>query len=186
MRQIAASLTTIVVLLVTASSTTAQTISIYDTNGPRLGGGVSYGGHGLDGEISLDSRTFWRNVQFRAVVGQGRWVGMDPTVPPAGTNPTVVRAGVSVLKHGPFDPYTPVRAYGGFGLAALIPRHVEMNTVVGFRALVGIEVVGERWSFGPEVQLEGPMQNSSRFTADKPGTSLSPTGRIGFFARRRL
>jgi hypothetical protein len=174
------------IILSLTGSAGAQTISIHDTHGPRLGGSVSYGGHGLDTEISIDSRTFWKDTQFRATLGQGRWVGIDPTVPPAGTDPTVTRTGVSIIKNGPFDPYAPVRYYGGVGLGVLIPRGVDMRAVAGFHALLGIEAVGDRWSFGPELQLDGPIRNRNRFIAVTPGTYLSPTARIGFFARRRL
>lgn len=173
-------------ILLTATPLLAQTITVNDTNGPRLGGSISYGGHGADGELSLDSRTFWNDVQFRAVVGQGRWVGVVPTVPPAGTDPTVTRVGVSMIKNGPFDPYAPVRIFGGGGVAAFVPRHVALGTVVGVHILAGIEVVGDRWSFGPELQIDSPVRNYNRFTAPAPGTFLSATARIGFFARRRL
>jgi hypothetical protein len=93
---------------------------------------------------------------------------------------------VSVIKNGPFDPYAPVRFYGGAGVGALVPRRVDLRAVAGFHALLGIEVVGDRWSFGPEVQLDGPLRSHNRFIAAAPGTYLSPTARIGFFARRRL
>jgi hypothetical protein len=173
-------------VLLTASSVVAQTISVNDTNGPRIGGSISYGGHGVDGEIAIDSRTFWNDVQFRAVIGQGRWVGVNATVPPAGSDPTVTRAGVSMIKNGPFDPYAPVRIFGGGGVAAFVPRNVALGTVVGVHILAGIEVVGDRWSFGPELQIDSPLRNHYRLPAAQPGTYLSPTARIGFFARRRL
>ena len=40
MRRIYMAVATIAALLVTAASSAAQTISVYDTNGPRLGGSV--------------------------------------------------------------------------------------------------------------------------------------------------
>lgn len=172
--------------LLTASPALAQTISINDTNGPRIGGSISYGGHGVDGEIAIDSRTFWKDVQFRAVVGQGRWVGVNATVPPAGSDPTVTRVAVTMIKNGPFDPYAPVRIVGGGGVAAFVPRNVALGTVIGVHILAGIEVVGDRWSFGPEIQIDSPLRNRYQFPAAQPGTYLSPTARIGFFARRRL
>jgi hypothetical protein len=186
MRHAVASLIVIVVLLTTATSSTAQTITTYDMNGPRLGGGVSYGGHGLDGEISLDTRTLWNHFQIRASVAQGRWVGVERTVPPAGTDPTVSRAAISIIKNGRFDPYAPVRLFGGLGVGVLVPRGVKMSTVAGFHALGGIEAVGDRWSLGPEIQIDGPLRHPDPLTLERPGQFLSLTARIGFFVRRRL
>ena len=176
----------IAALLTVVTPSAAQTITVYDTNGPRLGGSVSYGGHGVDWEMSLDSRTLWNRVHFRALVGQGRWVQGEATLPPAGNDPTVTRAGFAVIRTGPFDAYAPIRVYGGAGLSALIPRGVRMDTVVGLHALIGIEAVGDRWSFGPEAQIDLPTRTYNRYSLDRPGGYLFPTARIGVFARRRL
>ena len=186
MRRTYMPVTVIAALLAAVTPSAAQTITVYDTNGPRLGGSVSYGGHGVDWEMSLDSRLLWNRVYFRALVGQGRWVGEEATLPPAGTDPTVTRAGFAVIKTGPFDAYAPIRVYGGGGLSALIPRGVRMDTVVGLHALIGIEAVGDRWSFGPEVQIDLPTRTYNRYSLDRPGSYLFPTARIGIFARRRL
>jgi hypothetical protein len=186
MRRTYMPLAVIAALLAAVTPSPAQTISVYDTNGPRLGGSVSYGGHGVDWEMSLDSRAFWNRVHFRALVGQGRWVEGVATLPPAGNDPTVTRAGFAVIRTGPFDAYAPVRVYGGAGLSALIPRGVPMDTVVGVHALIGIEAVGDRWSFGPEVQIDLPARTHNLYSLDRPGSYLYPTARIGVFARRRL
>jgi hypothetical protein len=186
MRQASTALALIAGVLLTAASSAAQTITTYDMNGPRLGGSVSYGGHGLDWEMSLDSRTLWNRVQFRATLGQGRWVGSEATLPPAGNDPTVTRAALSIIRNGPFDPFVPVRPYGGVGLSALVPRGVDMNNVIGLHAFVGIEAVGQRWSFGPELQFDVPARVHNSFSIEAPGSFLYPTARIGFFARRLL
>ena len=176
----------IAALLSAVTPSAAQTISVYDTNGPRVGGSVSYGGHGVDWEMSVDSRMLWNRVHFRALVGQGWWVGSEATLPPDGNDPTVTRAGFAAIKTGPFDAYAPIRVYGGGGLSALIPRAVQMDTVVGLHALIGIEAVGDRWSFGPEAQIDLPARAHNRYSLGRPGSYLFPTARIGVFARRRL
>jgi hypothetical protein len=182
MRYIPASLAVVIVLLATAASSTAQTITVFDTNGAQFGGNVSYGGHGVDWEMTADSRVLWSNVRFRASVGQGRWVNESATP----SDPTVTRVGVSVINHGRFDPYVPIRPYGGVGISLYVPQGINIDPVLGLHGLAGLEAVGNQWSVGPEVQLDLPAHRYDPYSINPTDNWLHPTLRIGVFARRRL
>ena len=162
-------------------------ITVSDPDAPRATLYAGYGGHGVDWEMAGDSRAFGSLLRFRGFVGQGRWVGVVDARPPAGLDPTVTRAGV-IMMLGERPGYgRGLKAYGGLGIAAFIPRGVEMKTQLGTRIVLGFEAIADGWSLGPELQLDVPRPKSfpdSRYFDD--GMTLMPTFRIGIALRKQF
>ena len=193
MRHIQWSLATLVLAVTTAPQAAAQTITRIDVDSARASVTAAYGGHGLDWEASIESRQLAEHFRFRAGVGQGRWVDGFETSPPAGTAPTVTRMSVDVIfvalsdvPHSRTGPraWPVLRPYGGIGMSAYLPHGADMNPQRGARIIVGMEGSGERWTVGPEVQIDLPQTND--ISRPHHGDDLLFTGRIGIAVRRRF
>jgi hypothetical protein len=169
---------TISLIATTAAIFAAQTITVYDNSGARAGLKVGYGGHGIDWETSIDSRSFADFVRFRGFLGHGQWVDWDSAV--VGR---ITRAGAAVILMRPRIGPEDVRGYVGLGISAYLPHRVDLSTQSGLRLIIGMEGSGERWTVGPEIELDLPK---SKDTAGFQRTELLPTGRIGIAIRRRF
>ena len=187
-----------VITILTAVPALAQDvteITVSDPDAPRATIYGGYGGHGVDWETAADSRAFGGVLRLRGFVGQGRWVGAIDTQPPAGLDPTVTRTGVLVMLSERPDYTTALKAYGGLGFAAYIPRRQDMNVHFGTRIILGLEALADGWSIGPEIQVDVPrprfFSNGGpvRDVVDSlspAGKHLMPTGRIGIAVRKRF
>jgi len=175
-------LTAIVTLLASAPWTASAQITLIDTSSTRAGVRVGYGGRGPDLEASIDSPLFGDAIRFRGGVGSGHWVSEFDQRPPAGTDPKVTRfaaSGILFLRRHQTADY--LRPYVGLGIAAYLPRGVDMNIQRGMRLIVGMEGSGDRWTVGPEVELDLPGQQGPSVADD-----LLLTARIGIAIRRRF
>jgi len=193
MRHIRLPLAILVLVAATSRQTAAQTVTKVDTDSARASITSCYGGRGLDWEASIDSPQLADHFRLRASVGQGRWVDGFESSPPAGTAPTVARLAADVifvaLSHVPPQGTGPrawpvLRPYGGVGISVYLPRGVDMIPQRGVRIIAGMEGSGDRWTIGPEVQIDLPRTN----TISRPhhGDDLLFTGRIGIAVRRRF
>jgi hypothetical protein len=173
-----------------AATAAAQTVTVYKTDSARASVKVGYGGHGIDWETSVDSPMILDLVRIRGGIARGNWVGWDTTFPPAGSDPTVTRVAASVIIGGRFPPAhglpSPdyVRWYFGAGIAAYVPHRRDMNAQRGTHLVFGVDVSGERWTIGPELDFDFPRDN------DPPrpffNDDLLPTVRIGLAVRRHF
>ena len=167
-------------------------ITVSDPDAPRATIYGGYGGHGVDWEMAGDSRAFASTLRLRGFVGQGRWVGATNAPPPAGLDPTVTRAGVLVMLSERPDYSSSLKAYGGLGIAAYVPRGVDMNTQFGLRIILGLEAIADGWSIGPEIQVDVPRRDTFRdsrrisVASVADGTRLMPTARVGIAVRKRF
>ena len=174
--------TAIVTLLGSVPGTASAQITVIDTSSTRAGVRVGYAGRGPDLEASIESPLFGDAVRFRGGVGTGHWVSEFGQRPPAGTDPKVTRlaaSGILFLRRHPMTDY--IRPYVGLGIAAYLPRGVDMNIQRGVRLIVGMEGSGDRWTLGPEVELDLPNQQGPSVADD-----LLLTARIGIAIRRRF
>jgi hypothetical protein len=176
----------------TAAAQDGTEISVSDPDAPRATIYAGYGGHGVDWEMAGDSSAFGSTFRLRGFVGQGRWVGVTDTPPPAGVDPTVTRAGVLIMLSEKPDYSSSLKAYGGLGIAAYFPRRVDMHTQFGLRIILGLEAIADGWSIGPEIQVDVPRPETFRdprrisVARDADGTKLMPTARIGIAVRKRF
>lgn len=160
-----------------ARSQTTVTLLDYDT--ARAGLRVGYGGRGLDLQASIDSRRFGSLVRVRADIGHGHWLGINAEE----FAPRVTRLAASALfyfapRHQPELP-----AYVGVGLGAFVPHDDGFPTRMGARVIAGMELSLDRWTVGPEVELD---LTSGKPIEGFPGKDLLPTGRLGIAIRRRF
>jgi len=185
----------LVTLLTTAMPAAAQEvaeITVSDPNSSRVTLYGGYGGHGVDWEMAAESHAFADRVRIRGFVGQGRWVTELDTHPPAGLDPTVTRAGVLAMVSERQDVRRTFKAYGGFGLAAYIPRGGAMKTQFGAHVVFGLEAIGDGWSIGPELQFDVPQPKpvpgvlGLTAAAREGGTGLMPTARFGVAIRKQF
>ena len=169
----------IVILFVTpAAPARAQTITLANYDAARAGLRVGYGGHGLDLQASVDSPRFGSLVRFRADVGHGAWVGINNEE----FAPTVTRIAASALFYfAPRDlPEFP--AYVGVGIGAFVPHDDGFRTRMGTRLTLGMELTVDRWTVGPEIELDLTSGKRDQFRR----TDLVPTGRVGIAIRRHF
>jgi hypothetical protein len=191
-RQLLSMVLFLVLTVIPSAAQDVTEITVSDPDAPRATIYAGYGGHGVDWEMAGDSRGFRSLVRLRGFVGQGRWVGVVETRPPAGLDPTVTRAGVMVMLSERPDYGRSMKAYGGLGVAAYIPRGVDMKAQFGTRVVLGLEAIADGWSIGPEVQIDIPRPDSSRASRSigvppyDDGTKLMPTTRIGIAVRKRF
>ena len=179
-----------VALAGTSSAAAAQTVTIYDPGASaRASIKVSYGGHGPDLDASVESPLVMKFVRVRGAIGQGNWVGMAETHPPAGSDPSVTRlAGAAMItsrftsRGRPSQDY--LRWYVGAGLTTLVPRGAGMDRQRGTRVILGIDISGERWTVAPELEVDIPRPND----VSRPfhGDDLVPTARFGIAMRRHF
>jgi hypothetical protein len=159
-----------------AKPSAAQTISIYNSSGPRVSARVGYGGPGFDWDASVDSPLIAERIRFRGGLGQGLW---DSDFD--GYRGSVTRLAASVIYFVSSPPE--LRPYIGLGVSRLIPRGADLGAQTGQRLILGMEGSGERWTVGLELELDLPRNN--RF--DDPSVAreqLFPVGRIGLAIRR--
>ena len=171
--------TAIVTLIsATAATSAAQTITIDDNRGPRVGVTIGYTGHSPDFETSVDSPLLGDLVRVRAGVGRGRWDSEFDSY----ANPIVTRLAASALVFIR-QPYL-VKPYVGLGIARYLPRGVDLQAQMGTRLIAGMEGSGERWTFGVELEIDLPHDDGiDRGIVQQ---ELYPTGRIGFAVRRKF
>jgi|RhiMethySRZTD1v2_1073278.scaffolds.fasta_scaffold01576_4 hypothetical protein len=154
----------------------AQTMSIYNTRGPRVSARVGYGDPGFDWDTSIDSPLIADRLRFRGGLGQGLWDSEFD-----GYRGTVTRVAASAIYFIASPPE--LRPYIGLGLARLIPRGSDVVTQTGNRLILGMEGSGERWTVGVELEIDLPRYR----TIDAGSVAreqLYPTGRIGLAIRR--
>jgi hypothetical protein len=180
MRRILVPALTISLIATTAAISAAQTITVFDNSGARAGLKVGHGGHGIDWETSIDSRSFVDFVRVRGFLGHGQWVDWDSA--DAGR---VTRAGAAVILMRPRLGLEDVRGYVGLGIAAYLPHRVDSRTHSGVRLILGLEGSGERWTVGPEIELDVPNMGKDAAGLERRN-DLLPTGRIGIAIRRRF
>lgn len=178
MRCIVVPIRILAILVVITAPAAAQTISIVDPDSARAGVRVGYGGHGIDLDASVDSRRFAGLVRFRADVGHGAWVGINSE----GNEPPVTRlAAAALLYFAPRDrPGLP--AYVGIGIGAFLPHGEEFTTRTGTRLILGMEVSGDGWTVGPEIEFDLTRGRLDRFVR----SDLLPTLRAGVAVRRHF
>ena len=168
-----------VLLVAPAAPARAQTIvALTDYDTARAGLRVGYGGRGLDLQASVDSRRFASLVRLRADVGHGHWLGINAEE----FAPRVTRVAASALfsfapRHQPELP-----AYVGVGIAAFVPHGDGFPTRVGGRVVAGMELSVDRWTVGPEIELDFTSGKLDRFRRK----DLVPTGRVGIAIRRHF
>jgi hypothetical protein len=75
-----------------------------------------------------------------------------------------------------------VRAYVGIGISSYLSHEPRLASQRGKRVIFGLEMSGERWDGGPEVEYDLPNLSDSVQT----GAELIPTVRVGIFMRRRF
>jgi hypothetical protein len=166
-----------VALAASLAEAEAQTITQDDTTAARAGGRVGYGGKGIDWDLAIDSPRFMDAIRFRADVGHGHWAGINSN----GGEPHVTRvAGAAlVFIRNPEDPTVPLLAYVGIGVAAYLPHRAGMPRQTGKRIMLGMEVQGQRWDIGPEIEID-------LASPDYGPSQLNPTFRWGIAFRRRF
>jgi hypothetical protein len=175
MRTLAAAL---VLVGAMAADAGAQTISIDSPGAARASLRFGYGGHGLDWEPSVDSPLLVDLFRVRAAVGWGRWSSEFDSY----DDPTVTRVGGSALLF--FPTRNDVKPYIGLGIAAFVPRGVDLDRQIGARLIAGMEGTADRWTVGAEVEIDIPRPN--RLDERSWREELYFTGRIGLAIRRRF
>ena len=103
------------IVVILTSPAAAQSISIVDHDSARAGVRVGYGGHGVDLDVSVDSRRFARLVRFRGDVGHGAWLGINSE----GNEPTVTRLAASALLYVTPRDMPEFPAYIGIGICSI-------------------------------------------------------------------
>ena len=161
-----------------AATASAQTVRLVDYDAARAGLRVGYGGRGLDLQASVDSPRFLSYVRIRADVGHGAWLGINNEQ----FAPMVTRVAASALfyfapSHAPELP-----AYLGLSVAAFVPHEEGVETRVGARLTLGMEVTLDRWTAGPELEFDLPPGKLDQFRQK----DLVPTIRWGVAIRRRF
>ena len=164
------------VALIGAMSATAsaQTLIVHHDDDARVTARIGYGGQGVDVAAAIDSRRFGESIRFRGDLGHGTWQGINSR----GDEPRVTRVGASALLFFPRPAYTELEAYGGVGIGAYLPHRAGMSPQLGLRLTLGMEVAGDPWTIGFEVELDAP-------DGDGPA-ALLPAGRWGIAVRRRF
>jgi hypothetical protein len=161
-----------------AADASAQAIALQDYDTARAGLRVGYGGRGLDLQASVDSRRFVSLVRFRADGGHGHWLGINAEE----FAPRVTRVGASALFYFAPAHQPELPAYVGVGIAAFVPRGDGFATRVGGRVIAGMELSVDRWTVGPEIELDLTPGKLDRFQRK----DLVPTGRVGIAIRRNF
>jgi hypothetical protein len=159
-----------------AETSAAQTISIYNTNGPRVSARVGYGDPGFDWDTSIDSPLIAGRLRFRAGLGQGLWDSEFD-----GFRGSVTRLAASAIYYVTSPPE--LRPYIGLGLSRLIPRGADLEAQTGRRLILGMEGSGERWTIGVELEFDLP-RNTRSDALSVASEPLYPVGRIGLAIRR--
>jgi len=163
-----------VVPVAPASAQTSVVLPNYDA--ARAGFRVGYGGHGVDLQASVDSPRFASLVRFRADVGHGDWVGINNEE----FAPPVTRVAASALFYFSHRNQPEFPAYVGVGIGAFVPHDDGFRTRVGTRLTLGMELTVDRWTVGPELELDLTPGKLDQFRR----TDLVPTGRVGIAIRR--
>jgi hypothetical protein len=139
---------------------------------------VGYGGHGADLDVSVESPRFGGLIRLRADVGHGAWVGINS----GGNEPRVTRvAGSALLYFAPRDmPWFP--AYVGIGIGKFMPHSEDFTARMGERLILGMEVSGDDWTIGPELEFDLTRGKLDQFVRKDP----LPTFRVGVAFRRHF
>ena len=170
----------VILIVTTAAPAGAQTIvPLPDYDAARAGLRVGYGGRGLDLQASVDSPRFVSLVRFRADVGHGHWVGINRE----SFAPRVTRFGASALLYFARRGLPEFPAYVGVGIGAFVPHGDDVPTRTGKRVILGMELSGDRWTVGPEIEIDlsspGKLERFGR-------KDLVPTIRMGLAIRRHF
>ena len=167
-----------------------HTVTIYDPGASaRASVKVGYGGHGPDLDASVESPLVLNFIRVRGSIGQGNWVGMAETHPPAGSDPSVTRLAGALMITGHLTargrpPEDYVRWYVGAGITALVPRGVGMDRQRGTRVILGLDFSGERWTVAPELEVD--VSRPDDVSRPFHGDDLVPTARFGLALRRHF
>ena len=178
MRCINIAIRVLAIIVLTNATLAAQTISTIDVDAARAGVRVGYGGRGLDLDVSVDSRRFASLVRLRADVGHGAWVGINGL----GNEPPVTRLAASALLYFAPRDMPELPAYVGVGIGAFLPQGDDVPDRIGKRLIIGMELSGDGWAVGPEVEFDLTHSKLDPFVRH----DLLPTFRIGIAVRRHF
>jgi hypothetical protein len=159
-----------------AEPAAAQTVSIYNTSGPRVSARVGYGDPGFDWDTSVDSPLLAEHLRFRGGLGRGLWDSEFD-----GYRGPVTRLAASAIYYISSPPE--LRPYIGLGLSRLIPRGADLKAQTANRLILGMEGSGERWTVGVELEFDLP-RNGRTDVGGVAREQLYPAGRIGLAIRR--
>ena len=174
-----AAIAIVILFLAPAAPAGAQTIvPLPDYDAARAGLRVGYGGRGLDLQASVDSPRFLSFVRFRGDVGHGHWVGINAEE----IAPRVTRFGASALLYFARRGRPEFPVYVGVGMGAFVPHGEDFPARMGKRLIVGMELSGDRWTVGPELEIDFSPGKLDRFVRK----DLVPTMRIGIAIRRHF
>ena len=174
-------LTLLSLMTLMAGSATAQSLSVIDYDGPRAGVLADLEAGRLDVDVSVDSPVLFGGIRFRAGIGQGRWENEWEHGPPLSLEPRVTRLAGSLLfvrRDGPLTGHV------GIGLAAYLPKHVELRAQRGVRLTGGMGYSGERWAIGPELEIDLPHPTRVLDPRVVRRPELQPTFRLGIAVKR--
>jgi len=160
-----------------AGAQTIVPLPDYDAARAGLRVGVGHGGR-LDLQASVDSPRFVSLVRFRADVGHGHWVGINNER----FAPRVTRFAASGQLYFWRRGRPASSSYVGVGIAAFVPHGDDFATRTGKRLILGMEHSGDRWTVGPEIEIDLPPGQLDRFGR----RGLVPTVRVGIAIRRNF
>jgi len=164
-----------------AGAAAAQSLSVIDYDGPRAGVLADLEAGRLDVDASVDSPVLLGGIRFRAGIGHGRWENEWEHGPPLSLEPRVTRLAGSLLFVRRDGSLT---GHFGVGLAAYLPKHVELRAQRGLRLTGGMGYSGERWAIGPELEIDLPHPTRILDARVATRPELLPTFRLGLAVKR--
>ena len=179
MHRTLAAIAIVILIVAIPAPARAQTIApLPDYDAARAGLRVGYGGRGLDLQASVDSPRFISFVRFRADVGHGHWIGINNER----FAPRVTRVAASAHLYFWRRNLPGFSSYVGGGIAAFVPHGDDFATRTGKRVILGMEHSGDRWTVGPEIEID--LSSTRRDQFGRRG--LAPTMRLGIAIRRNF